>query len=142
MDVPSRLLTGDPGPETLLRFREALVGRLGHGVVLAPPPVQTELLVWLAAPGAASDPPIVADSPTELVVFRRPARSPSPVTLPATGASSTSGVTPAARTSLCRGRGRCGYWPVILRPAQATSDFPSVVADLADELAPFEPDPD
>ncbi len=139
------IVTGDPGPETLLRFREALVGRLAHGVVLAPPPVQTELPVWLVAPGAASDPPIVADSPTELVV--RPG-------LPAPGTITLSGSLARDRRVIDEWRDAgCTHllvsWPGDVRvlarhlaTRAATSDFPSVVADLADELAPFEPDPD
>ena len=139
------IVAGDPGPETLRRFREALVGRLSHGVVLAPPPVQTELPVWLAAPVKASDAPIVADSPTEIVV--RPG-------LPAPGTFALSGELARDRAFIDEWRdASCTHllvsWPgevqVLARhlaTRAATSDFPSVVADLADKIVPFETESD
>lgn len=131
------IVEGEPRPETVLRFREALVGRPHDGVVLAPPPVQTEVPIWLA--GRSDDCPVVARAPSEVII--RPG-------LANPGSAVLSGNLERDRSVVDNWRDAgCTHllvsWPspikVLARhlaTRAATVDFPSVVADLADKLVP------
>ena len=139
------IVTGNPQPETLVHFREVLIGRPKDRVVMAPPPVQTELSIWLASPTPTRGPPVVASSPAEIVIN-------SGEVSPGTAGLSADLDRDRAAIDTWRDAG-CTHllvtWPgpvkVLARhlvTRAATGEFPSVVADLADQLDPIRPEPD
>lgn len=138
------IVTGEPPPETLARFREALIGRPQDGVVLSPPTVQTEVPIWRAGP-PPTDSPVLATTPTN-IVNRTGVASP--------GTTVLSGDLGADRTVIDAWRDTgCTHllvsWPGSVRvlarhlvTRAASADFPELVADLADQMAPIEPQQD
>lgn len=111
------------------RFRTALAGRVVNGVLVSPPPVQTEVPVWER----------VARGPGEL--SGRAASAPGRVDL--------TGDLEADRATVDLGRNEgCTHllvvWPGDVRvlarhlvTRAASADFPEIVATMADEILPF-----
>ena len=139
------IVNDNPRPETLLQFREALIGRPRDGVVLSPPTVQTEVPIWLTSPLTTDGPPVLAISPPDIVI--RPG-------IANPGTSSLSGDLGEGRTVIDTWRDAgCTHllvsWPGQVRvlarhlaTRAASADFPKIVADLADQIEPFDPAPD
>lgn len=134
------VVSGESPPERLMQLSEALLGRPNNGVVVSPPPVQTEVPVWLTSPSTIEGPPVIARSAAELVA--QPGRvSPGKVVL--------CGDLGADRVVMDSWRDvGCTHllvaWPgsikVLARhlvTRAATADFPEVVAEMADRFDPI-----
>jgi len=131
------IVAGAAAPQTLRHFREALIGRVYQGVVLAPPTVQMEVPVWCSAPVEGA--PAIATAPEEVLI--RPGQA-------SLGRSALSGDIEADGKTVDRWReAGCTHllvvWPgsleVLARhlvTRAATADFPRVVAELADTYHP------
>ena len=139
------IVNDNPRPETLLQFREALIGRPRDGAMLSPPTVQTEVPIWLTAPPATDGPPVLAISPTDIVI--RPG-------IANPGSASLSGDLREGRSVIDTWRDAgCTHllvsWPGQVRvlarhlaTRAASTDFPEIVADLADQIEPIDPEQD
>jgi len=135
------LVTGNPHLETVTWLREILIGRAIEGAILAPPPVQTEVAVWVEKSPSADPPPVVARSPSDVEV-RLGGSSP--------GETELSGDLAADRVTLDQWRDAgCSHllvsWPGAVKALArhlatraATVDFPAIVADMAEQLEPVE----
>ena len=137
------VVSGDALPEKFLALRESLVGRPRNGVVVAPPPVQTDVPVWPIAPSAIDGAVQVVHSPSEVATRAGLLRP---------GQTALCGNLDEDRCVIDRWRDAgCTHllvsWPgpvkVLVRhllTRAATIDFPEIVADMADQFDPVAPE--
>ena len=137
------LVSSNAHPERFLTLRESLVGRPRNGILVAPPPVQTDVPVWPIAPSTIESSALVVSSPEQLVTT---AGRVTP------GMATLCGKLDEDRLTIDRWRDvGCTHllvsWPgpvkVLVRQLlsrAATVEFPEIVAEMADRLDPVGPD--